>query len=209
MAENDRFEKSFKPGSVKPYRLLLLPDVADTEVIDALITPFARTLREEGIPGLKEMSHSINEALWRLKLSTDPNLQANALIEVFDRLDDTVRSLEGHRHTKIAAETAKSMIIEDDGGVPAGTFEERACSAIFEHYFFAIARANLVAEGMVATQIEAIKRQRRVEHELRPQLKKLAEKLLRVTDVKTLRAPNKLTPTKRTRSLLNEDLAAA
>ena len=66
-----------------------------------------------------------------------------------------------------------------------------------------------MAEGMVATQIEAIERQRRVEHELRPQLTKLAEKLLRVTDVKTLRAPNKLTPTKRTRSLLNEDLAVA
>ena len=63
MAENDRFEKSFKPGWVKPYRLLLMPDVADTEVIDALITPFARTLREEGIPGLKEMSQSNNEAL--------------------------------------------------------------------------------------------------------------------------------------------------
>ena len=209
MAENDRFEKSFKPGWVKPYRLLLIPDVGDTEIVDAIITPLTKILRDEDIPGRQEMNHTVSEAVWRLNMDPDPTGQANALVKIFDALDDIVRIAEGHRHTKIAAEVAKSMIIENDVGDTAGSFDERVCSAFVEHYFFAIARANLVSKGVASTQSEAKERQRRIEHMLRPQLKKLVEKLSNVSDVRTLRAPNRLTPMEPTRSLLDQDLLAA
>ena len=188
---------------------MLLPDVGETEIVDAIITPLVKILRDEDIPGRHEMNHTVYEAVWRLSMDTDPTGQANALIDFSDSLDDIVRISEGHRHTKIAAEVAKSMIIDNDVGDTAGSFDERVCSAFVEHYFFAIARANLVAQGVASTQTEAKARQRHVEHMLRPQLKKLAEKLSNVSDVRTLRAPNRLTPMEPTRSLLDEDLLAA
>lgn len=209
MAENDRFEKSFKPRWRKAYRLLLNPEVAPSEVVDALMTPLTRTLREDDVPGRVEMRQILNDYVRRSQAITDPVAQAAKLVEVFDSLDTLVRNLEGHRNSKIAAEVAKSMIVENDRTVPAGGFEERICSALLEHYFFAIARANMVSEGVAANQIEAMNAQISVEQKLRPQLMKLAERYVNVTDIRSLRAPNRLTPKTLTRDLLEDDLLAA
>ena len=209
MAENDRFEKSFRPRWRKAYRLLLMPGIAPSEIVDALMTPFVRTLREEDVPGRPEMGQILNEHVQRSTTIADPIAQASKLVEVFDRLDNLVRDLEGHRHSKIAAEVAKSMIVENDRALPVGKFEERIWTALLEHYFFAIARANLVSEGVFANQIEAMDAQHRVEQELQPQLMKLTERYLNVTDIKSLKTPNRLTPSKPTSDLLEEDLLAA
>ena len=135
------------------------------------------------------------------------------LMAAFGALDDLAEREDGHRHTKIAAEVAKSLIVQLEAAGWAveaseisGRFAEVSCSALVERNYFAKARQPLLSEGRFDSFEQMTSWQSPVEEILRPQLSKIAAKLGKKPDGKGLRAPNRLTKKERTRDLLAENL---
>ena len=202
MPEGDHFERSFGAGWRGVLQLVREGVGSDEEVADKLVKSLAKALRnEKGVPGIAEIFRVIAEA------------KVNSLLNSFNALDDIVRDHEGHRHTKVAVDVAKSRLVQKDAAngmaaseVQAHRFVEDTCSALLEHYFFARTYPQLIAEGRFSDHEDARQWQRRVEQAMQPNVVRLAEGLAQRPDAKGLRAPKRIVPTESTTNLLAVDL---
>ena len=202
MVERDRFEKQFGAGWRIAYRYAKDGTVPPEALCDKLVSTLCRTLRERaGFPAFDEMAHILAEGRGR------------DLMAAFGALDDLREREDGHSHTKIAAEVAKSLRVlweATDWNVEASEiparFAEALCSALVEREFLAKARQQLLAEGSFDSYQQVADWQSLVEEILRPQVSRIADQLLQKPDGKGLRAPNRLTRKERTVDLLAENL---
>ncbi|MXZ01099.1 hypothetical protein F4Y93_10790 [Candidatus Poribacteria bacterium] len=119
----------------------------------------------------------------------------------------------GHRHTAIAAEAAKSTLIlraagdgDSDGRSVVHRFSAQVCRGLLEYYFFANARINLVAEGILNSESHAYEWQSKMEGLVHSRVGHVAAKLSDKPDAKGLRAPDRTVRRKSTSSLLTDDL---
>ena len=202
MVERDRFERQFGAGWLSAYQYAREGQVSPDGIADKLVASLAKTLREHGgIPAFPEIARIVAQG------------RDVDVLSAFGALDDFVEQQDGHRHTKIAAEVAKSLIVQwesagwnvESSEVP-GQLAEASCSALIEHYYFAKARQPLLAEGRFANYEESTGWQGQVEDLLRPQLSKISAKLERKPDGSGLRAPNRLIKRECTRDLLAENI---
>ena len=202
MVERDRFEKRFGAGWLSAYRYARDGHASFEEICDKLSSTLSKTLRESnGIPAFDEMARILAEG------------RGQGLLARFSALDGVVERENGHGHTKVVAEVAKSLIVQLEAGgwnvevseIPA-RFAEASCSALVERYYFAKARQPLLAERRFDSLEDGARWQGQVEEMLRPQLSKIAAKLVEKPDASGLRAPNRLTSKERTVDLLEENL---
>ncbi len=202
MAELDRFERSFTAGWRAAYNYTRGGTASDSEVSDKLIKSLAKTLREQGgVPGLREMSEVIAGGL------------GSRLDEPFAALDRIVRDHHGHRHTKVAAEAAKFILVSQGAltgsSAASGVIEQfvaRTCEAIIEHRFFANARQHLVTEEKLPDHGAAYDWQHRLERLNQPALERIAGQLLESPSAERLQAPRRTVPVESTSTLLYQDL---
>ena len=202
MAELDRFEKSFTAGWRAAYNYARGGTASDSEVSDKLMKSLAKTLREQGgVPGLREMSGVVVSGL------------GSPLDEHFAALDRIVRDHHGHRHTKVAAEAAKFILVSQGALTGSGAasdvveqFAVRTCESIIEHKFFGNARQHLVTEGKLPDHGAAYDWQHRLERLNQPALERIAGQLLESPSAEGLRAPRRTVPTESISTLLHEDL---
>ena len=202
MPELDRFERSFRPGWINPYRLARSATASEKELSDSLVTSLCRSLRElDGVPGFESLAGVLRPAGARPQ-STQ-----------FAAIEEIVRRHEGHRHTQIAAGVAKSMLIRQAAGDGLGSarsiveqFATRTCRSILGNYFFAIARGNLIEEGVRANDADAHIWQARVFDLLHPRMEQIADKLIDNPDARGLRAPDRTVGRESTEDLLNDNL---
>ena len=202
MVERDRFEKQFGAGWLSAYRYAREGHVSLGGIADKLVGSLARTLREcGGIPAFPDIARIVTHG------------RELGLLAAFGALDDLAEVQDGHRHTRIAAEVGKTLIVQWEAGawsveaaeIPA-RLAEASCLALIDHYYFAKARQPLLAEGKFGSYDEGTRWQGQVEQVLRPQLSKLAAKLEKTPDGTGLRAPNRLTKKERTSDLLAESI---
>ena len=202
MPEGDRFEKGFGAGWRGALRLVLGGIAPEEEVADKLVRSLAKSLRDRsGSPGL--------EAICQVLESGD----SGSLLKPFQVLDGIVQDHEGHRHTRVATEVAKSLMAQRDatnGSTASETLTHRlvreTCTALVDHYFFSRAYPQLMAEGRFVDHGSAREWQDRVEQAMQPAVEKLAAKLISRPDAEGLRAPRRSVPKESTRKLLEEDL---
>ena len=217
MAEGDRFERAFGAGWRSAYRRAREGVAPPAEVADKLVTALAKTLRERsGVPGFREMEEVVGNAAWRLTLqSSGVREEAPILIQSFNALDRIVRDQDGHRHAKITADAARSLLVQQGAhanghGMSPMTSQlaENTCTALVEHDFFAIARPNLVAEGKLGNHEQARQWQHSVVEAMQPAIRQIAERLVKDPNAKALRAPNRTVKPQSTSDLLAEDLGS-
>lgn len=206
--------RSWTGGGARPFRETVRGRVAQRipvrqrgtgppgGIADKLIGSLARTLRERGgIPSFDDIARIVAQG------------RELGVLAAFGALDDLGELQGGHRHTKIAAEVAKTLIVQWDArgwNVEAAEIPthlaEASCSALIERYYFAKARQPLLAEGKFGSYDEGARWQGQIEQVLRPQLSKLAAKLEKTPDGTGLRAPSRLTKRERTKDLLAESI---
>ena len=204
MVERDRFEKQFGPGWLAACRYAREENATTEEICDKLVTALSRVLRRNGgVPSLDEIVGIL------------ANAREVGVMAAFDALDGVVQVEDGHMHTAVAADVAKSLIVQletaewsgENSGV-GDRLTEDTCLALVERYFFAKARQPLLYEHRFANYDEAANWQGSVEDVLRPQLAKLTKMLRSRPDGKGLCAPPRLTKKESTSDLLNENLLA-
>lgn len=202
MPESDRFELTFGAGWRSAYRDARSDDASDEEVSDRLVTHLCKTLRDHaGIPGFLSLAGALTVQ------------DGSSISERFKAIDRVVTENAGHRHTAIAAEAAKSTLIlraagdgDSDGRSVEHRFAAQVCRGLLEHYFFANARINLVAEGILNSETHAYEWQSKMEGLVHSRVGHVATKLSDKPDAKGLRAPNRTVRRKSTSSLLAHDL---
>lgn len=217
MPELDRFERKFNPGWRVGFNWARQSVATPAEISDKCVSTLAKTLREKnGVPGFREIEEIIGNMVWGSTLrSHGANEEAVALIDTFNKLDRIVRDKNGHIHTKIAVDSAKSIIIQygnSDGGQvfwPSnGQFGEKVCTDLVEHYYFANARLYLVTEGKFENPEQAELWANDVRDSMQPNLAKIANQLLTDPGAKGMRAPNRTVKRKSTSDLLEENLTS-
>lgn len=217
MPEGDRFENAFAVGWRRAYRRAREGAASPAEIADTCMTALARTLRERGgVPGLREMEAVVTDVACRLAFRPGTGMEgAKMLRAAFDELDRIVRDADGHRHTKVAADAARQLLVQLDdplgnlGGQSFTTyFAEQVCLALVEHHFFARARQSLVAEGKLGGPEEALAWQQGVEAAMRPAIQTVAKHLAREPRAGTLRAPRRTVARQSTKVLLEEALVS-
>ena len=203
MAERDRFEKSFGAGWLSAFRWSRDGTAPLLEIGDRLVKSLAKDLRtESGIPRLGDF------------LTVIENSSPASLLDCFEALDRIVRAENGHRHTKIAETVGKSLITQLslnpalDKSEMASLFVEGVCEAIVENRFFGKAEAPLLTEGKFSNYNEFRQWQEKLEQSIKPDLKKVAERLLLHPNADGLRAPPRRAQKKATSDLLRENLLA-
>ena len=204
MPEGDRFERSLGPGWSSAFRLMR-DEASAAEVNDKLIESLARALRTNGgIPGLEAIT-----AVVARQHQTSP-------MAVYEALDGIARHHVGHRHTRVAAEVAKSSFVLsglDSGATAPGDMAQRVatrvCIALVDHYFFGRTREHLITEGRLRDHADAQGWRSQTIEAIRPRLEKVARQLLQSPDASGLRAPNRDTPRKSTSDLLREELGVS
>ena len=202
MPEADRFEKKIPAGWRAAYRDARSDAASGEEVSDKLVTPLCKYLRDNGgVPGFHQIAAELTDQ--------DPR----SISERIEAIDRIVKEHGRHRHTLIAAEAAKSTLILreamcDSSGSPSivQQFGVQVCKNLIEHYFFANARINLVAEGVYATEAQTYEWQSRIEDLLMPRIENIAAQLCERPDAKGLRAPKRIVRRQSTSSLLDQDL---
>ena len=124
-----------------------------------------------------------------------------------------VRDHHGHRHTKLAAEAAKFILVSRGALTGPSTasgiaeqFAVRTCESIIEHKFFANARQHLVTEEKLPDHGAAYDWQHRLERLNQPALERIAGQLLESPSAERLRAPRRTVPVESTSTLLYQDL---
>ena len=202
MVERDRFEKQFGAGWRSAYQYAREGQIPHAGIADKLVASLAKALREYGgIPASPEMARILSQG------------RDLGVLSAFGALDDFAELENGHRHTRIAAEVAKSLFVQWEATgwnvelseIP-GRLIEASCLALVEHYYFAKARQPLLAEGRFASYEEGANWQGQIEKLVLPQLSKIAAQLERKPDGSGLRAPNRLTKKEPTRDLLAETI---
>lgn len=201
MPEGDRFERAFRAGWRSVYQLARDGKVSDEEITDKLVKALAKNMREaDGVPGLPEMTQMIADC------------RPATLLESYGALDRLVREYDGHRHAKIAADVAKSLIVQSlsgtagVGGDISTQFAARVCDAVMDNGFFARAGTSLVEEGRFSSAQEFREWQGKIEGMIEPSVAKVAKQLVQRPDAKGLRAPNRMSKKKTTSELLGENL---
>ena len=197
MPEGDRFENSLGAGWRSAFRLVR-EGGTPSEVNDKLIESLAKTLRRnDGIPGFEAIvavveSHGLSPVV------------------AYEALDKIVRAYGGHRHTRIAADIAKSSFLLDTGlptpGDMAPWVAVRTCIGVVDHYFFGRTRERLIAEGRLGDHAEAHGWRHQVIEAVRPRIEKIAHQLLESPDANGLTAPRRGTRKESTSDLLREEL---
>ena len=204
MPEGDRFERAFRAGWRSAYQYARDGKASDEETADKLVKSLAKNLRDAGgVPGRPEMTQTVADCV------------PATLLESYEALDRLVREHNGHRHAKIAADVAKSLIVQSlsgtaglDGGI-SSQFAERVCEAIIDNGFFAKAGTRLVEEGRFSNLQEFREWQGKIEGMIEPSVAKIAEQLVQNPDAKGLRAPNRMSKKKTTGELLGENLLSS
>ena len=202
MPELDRFERTFQPGWRAAYRHAREGIATVEEIGDKLVKTLAKTLREsDGVPGQPAMAATV--------AATD----GGSILEQFNALDGIVRDRSGHRHSKVAADVAKSFLVQQDvytGALaPYDTVRQLSrgtCVGLVEHYFFANARQHLITEGKIGNHGEARHWQDRIERVIQPAIEKIADQLVQRPNAEGLRAPRGMVRKKSTSSLLQEEV---
>ena len=202
MPDLDRFERTFQAGWRAAYQYARGGVASLEEVGDKLVKSLAKTLRvNDGVPGLQAMAAIVEAS------------NGASLLERFSALDAIVRAQGGNRHSKIAADVANSLLVQQEvaigGSVPDGVarrFGEDVCAALVEHYFFANARQHLIAQGKIADHQEARQWQGEVERAIQPAIEKVAHQLVQNPDANNLRAPRGALKKESTSTLLEEEL---
>ena len=202
MPELDRFERSFAAGWRAAYKWVREGTASDAEISDKLVKSLAATLREHGgVPGWCDMSEVVANGL-RLPLG-----------ESYAALERVVRDYHGHRHTKVAADAAKFILVSEAGATEASDSSGRirllairTCEAIVAHRFFGNARQHLVTQGKLADHPAAYDWQRRIEQLNRPAIRRIASQLMEDPSAARLRAPRRSVPRESTSSLIEENL---
>ena len=197
MPEGDRFERAFRAGWRSAYQLARDGKASPEEITDKLVKSLTKNLREaNGVPGFPEITQAIADCV------------PEAILASYEALDRLVREHNGHRHAKIAADVAKSLIVQSlsgtvgiDGDI-SSQFAERVCEAIIDNSFFAKAGTRLVEEGRFSDLQEFREWQGKMERMIEPSVAKIAEQLVQRPDAKGLRAPNRMSKKKTTSDLL-------
>lgn len=201
MAENDRFENSLYAGWRTVAQYVENDSASPEEVNDKLVESLVNCLRKhDGIPDFHVMTCFLSA----------PSRQTS--LDVFVALDDIVKAQRGHRHTKVAARVAMSILAQKL--VAGETLEpqnlerrlaEDVCLAHVRHYFFARIRQRMIAKGKFSDNSEFHKWQIGVERSIQPRVGRLAVQLAENPDAVNLRTP-KRTATKVPSSVLPEEV---
>ena len=200
MPEGDRFERQFRHGWVGAARYIRDGKASVEETGDKLAKTLAKRLRDcGGVPGFDEMVDVVtgNESL--------------SLLDSFNSLDDIVRKHDGHLHSKVAAEVAKSVLVQQSNeaagnGALAAPFAENVCAGLLEHNLFSRAEIRLIDEGRFSSREEFRAYRERLTQQMMPGIRKIAEQLVRNPDGRGLRAPNRKASRQSTSAILAEDL---
>ncbi|MCY3799964.1 MAG: hypothetical protein OXG46_00115 [Chloroflexi bacterium] len=201
--EGDRYERTFGAGWRSAFRYVREGTVPVAEVGDKLVKSLAETLRKhDGIPGFQAVERIVRER------------KEVPLIERFDALDTIVREQGGHRHTNIAVQVAKTLLIQrqfadgESSILPSveDCIAEGTCLTMVKHYFFARAREILIGEGQLTNHERASQWQSEIEQTIRGDIKKIADQLVQNPNAGDLRAPKGSVSKKSTSDLLDEVL---
>ena len=204
MPEGDRFERAFRAGWRSAYQLARDGRASPDEIGDKLVKSLAKNLREaSGVPGSPDMTQLIIDS------------GQETLLDSYEALDEIVREHNGHRYTKIAADVAKSFIVQSlsetvglAGDIPI-QFAESVCEAIVDNGFFAKAGTRLVEDGRFSNLQEFREWQGKIERMIGPSVAKIAEQLVQRPDGEGIRAPNRMSKKKTTGELLEENLISS
>ena len=202
MAENDRFERALRGGWRTAAQYVTNENASPEEVDDKLVESLTRCLQEyNGVPGFQEIVVVLKAPL------------GSSFLDSFCALDDIVRDRGGHRHTKIAANEAKSLLVQLpvseetlESKDLAHRFAEDVCLALVRHNFVARARPQMIAERRFVNHEEFCEWQVGVERSIQPRISKIAAQLVGNPNAVNLRAPRKSTKKVPTGDLLNEVL---
>ena len=202
MPEKDRFELSLGSGWYAVFQYVKSRRASSEEICDKLLKSLAKYLREHnGLPGFQAMVRVVTMPL------------EHALSERFEALEEVVRNHDGHLHTKIAAEVAKSILVQLSYG--GGTLQpmnldlrlaEDSCFALMQHYFFDKVSRRLIAAGNFTNREEFHKWQIKLEESLQPRIEKIASQLIENVPANKIRAPRRVVPRMSTTDLLVEVL---
>lgn len=201
MPEGDRFEKQFRAGWAGAARYIRDGKASIEETGDKLIKTLTKRLRDcDGAPGFDDMVNVIT------------GHESSSLLDSFDSLDDIVRRHDGNLHSKVAAEVAKSVLVQQPNEAAAWnralaeSFAENVCAGLLEHCLFSKAERHLIDEGRFSSREEFRAYQERLTQQMMPGIRKIAEQLARNPDGKGLRAPNRKASRQSTSTILAEDL---
>ena len=164
------------PGGGAPYQLARDGKASPEVVTDKLVKALTKNLRDAGgIPGWPEMTQTITDCV------------PEEILASYEALDRLVREHNGHRHAKIAADVAKSLIVQSlsgtagmDGDI-SNQFAERVCEAIIDNGLFAKAGTRLVEEGRFSNLQEFREWQGKIERMIEPSVAKIAGNLVQKT----------------------------
>lgn len=200
--ENDRFEWSLGAGWCALYQHVKNGSATSEEINDRIAKTLTKYLRERsGVPGFQNMMNVI---------VAPPGF---SLSESYVALDRIVEGESGHRHSKVAAKEAKSLLNWNlgSGGTmdPHGLshqFAANVCIALVKHYFIDRVCPQLIADGKFADSAQAHEWQKQIESDIRPHIDKIADQLIQKTDGRGLRAPRRTAPKLSTSDLLAVEL---
>ena len=201
MPEGDRFERSFRAGWRSAYNYVRGGRASAEEIGDKLTKTLAKKLRDTGgVPQLLEMMQIIGDS------------NPDSVLRRFEALDRIVRLQNGELHTKIAAEVAKSILVQSPSrgfgldGEAARQFTRGFCQAVVENGFFSKAGTHLVEEGRFSNLQQFREWQAGVERTMGPSIGKIADQLMDKPDARAVRAPNRTSKKKTTSEILGENL---
>ena len=195
MAENDRFEKSLGAGWRTAAHYVENENASLEEICDKLVQSLVDSLRKfNGVPDFQAIAVV-------LKAPMGPSS-----LDSFCTLEDIVRDRDGHRHTKIAANVAKSLLAgekKSESKDNAHCLAEDVCSALVRHYFFARVCPRMTAKERFSNHKEFLDWQIGIEHSIRPRIEIIAAQLVKNPDARNMKAPRKTTKKVPTSELLD------
>ena len=201
MPEGDRFEKQFRAGWTGAARYIRDGKASLEETGDKLTKTLAKRLRDcGGVPGFDDMVDVIT------------GHESSRLLDSFNSLDDIVRRHDGNLHSKVAAEVAKSVLVQQPDEAAAGkaalaeSFAESVSVGLLEHCLFSKTERHLIDEGRFSSREEFRAYRERLTQQMMPGIRNIAEQLVRNPDGKGLRAPNRKARRQSTGAILAEDL---
>lgn len=198
VAENDRFEKSIGAGWRTAANYVENENASSEEIGDKLVESLVGTLRKfKGVPGFKTILEVLEVPV------------GVSVLDTFCTLENIVRERDGHRHTKIAANVAKSFLangrkseIQDK----AHRLSENVCLVLVRHFFFARVCPRMTAKGRFSNHKEFYDWQIGIEHSIQPRIERIAAQLVKNPNAENLITPRRTVKKVPTSVLLEEAL---
>ncbi|MDE0633228.1 MAG: hypothetical protein OXH73_17115 [Caldilineaceae bacterium] len=198
MAENDRFEKSLSAGWRTAANYVENENVSLEEISDKLMESLVNSLRKfDGVPGFQAIVAVLETQM------------GPSLLDGFCALEDIVRDRNGHRHTKIAANVAKSILAGEEklgSKDKAHLLAENVCLALLRHCFFARVCPRLTTKARFSNHKKLHEWQIGIEHSVQPRIETVSALLVDSPDAYNLKTPRKSTKKVSTSDLLVEVL---